>query len=127
MNGFDLLGGMMLAPYNLTQPVLPNFMAPQFQFNFAGDPAIERRVVSEHASYGRQLGWLLEAVLELANRSELDSDAVARLRDLDEKIAELKPATGTADLSRRAERVLDRLQREDAAALQRLLQRYQPD
>jgi hypothetical protein len=62
----------------------------------AGDPDLERRIVEQVASYGRQLGWVLEAVdaLVRAQRGEtLDVDderALDQLGRLRAEVDELK-------------------------------------
>jgi hypothetical protein len=53
-------------------------------------PDVEREVVSQN-SYGRQLGRLTDAVVEIANRLELQKDKkVAPLIELAAKIEEIK-------------------------------------
>jgi hypothetical protein len=62
----------------------------------AGDPDLERRIIEQVASYGRQLGWVLEAVdaLVRAQRGEtLDVDderALHQLGRLRAEVDELK-------------------------------------
>ena len=43
-----------------------NWFSPAVEFNFVGNKGTVARVVSEVASYGKQLGILTEAVLELS-------------------------------------------------------------
>ena len=42
-------------------------LSSQFEFNFAGNGRVEAEVVADFASYGKQLGILSEAMLELAD------------------------------------------------------------
>jgi hypothetical protein len=62
----------------------------------AGDPDLERRIVEQVASYGRQLGWLLEAVdaLVRGHRGEPpqpgDEQALEQARRLRGEVDELK-------------------------------------
>ncbi len=62
----------------------------------SGDPGLEQRIITQVASYGRQLGWLLEAVDVLAQRqsrhglSEADIRALDQLHELAERIAAVK-------------------------------------
>lgn len=62
----------------------------------SGDPMLERRIVSEVASYGRQLGWLVDAVGVLASSQdrhdlhEADIRALDQIQDLAQKIAAAK-------------------------------------
>jgi hypothetical protein len=51
---------------NVTQDVVTSWFSPTITVNYNGNPAIEERVVKEAASFGRQLGWLMEIVLALA-------------------------------------------------------------
>jgi hypothetical protein len=62
----------------------------------AGDPALERRVVEQVASYGRQLGWVVDAldVLVRDRRDEApepgDEDALDQLQTLRAEVEALK-------------------------------------
>ena len=62
----------------------------------SGDPGLEQRIITEVASYGRQLGWLLEAVEVLARRQsrrgldEADLHALDQVHQLAEQIAVVK-------------------------------------
>ena len=51
---------MIRAPFSgdVTQEITPRFLFPDIK----GSPAIEERVVREVASYGKQLGKVLEAL-----------------------------------------------------------------
>ncbi|MDX6644716.1 MAG: hypothetical protein QOK40_443, partial [Miltoncostaeaceae bacterium] len=45
----------------------------------SGNPALERRIIEEVASYGRQLGWIIEAMEVLIERAGTDGlDVVER-------------------------------------------------
>ena len=50
----------------VTQDLLDHWFSPAVTYNFAGDATIEKQVVESVASYGRQIGWLNEVVLALA-------------------------------------------------------------
>jgi len=69
------------------------------------DPALEQRIVAEVASYGRQLGRVIDALGVLVTqlpRAELTPSQRAALReftDLAEEIAAVKTATRTARVS----------------------------
>ena len=88
--------------------------------NYAGNPLVEDRVVTEVASFGRQLGWLSEIAIALANKEPLPADS---LRKLEAAVAEIeaikkrveRPAIAAAD------EALDRLKREHPDAYERLL------
>ena len=56
-----------------------------------GDLQVERQINREVATYGRQIGILSEAILELAERSgQMDGEAVKRLRRLADMVEEIK-------------------------------------
>ena len=62
----------------------------------AGNQAVERKVVEDEASYGRQLGWLADVLLDIAERQAPTSadglQALTELRQLKTKIKRLKKA-----------------------------------
>ena len=74
----------------------------------AGDPALERRVVEQVASYGRQLGWVLDAldVLIRAHRggpaAAGDERALAQVEELHGQVEALKARA----LAERADRLV---------------------
>ncbi len=49
---------------------LANWFSPRIDVSYAGTPAIERDVVENVASFGDQLGTLIDAVIELAGRRQ---------------------------------------------------------
>lgn len=63
---------------------------PQLTTKIAGVPEIEAYVVRDVASYGRQLGRISEAVLELADAQHHDGPKVQALRDLVNEIDTVK-------------------------------------
>lgn len=92
----------------------------------AGDGRIERRAF-ELASYGRQLGWLTEALLAQAGRTqavgaEQGAAALDKLERLHGRIDALKRARH-ADLEAEADAALARLARADRTAFERVLAR----
>ena len=52
---------------DVSQRITAPWFSPSLTVNYAGDPKIEDRVVTEVAGYGRRLGWLTEIALALAN------------------------------------------------------------
>ncbi len=52
-------------PQHLSQSILPGWGAFNMTVNYQGSPDIETEVVRDVASFGRQIGWLSELVLEL--------------------------------------------------------------
>ncbi len=94
----------------------------QFEFNFSGTRQIEAEVVANVASYGKQLGKLTEAVLELANGN--NKECVEILDELSKKIDKVKKDY-TDKLEIRIREDLDKLQEKDEEALKRLIKPYQ--
>ena len=60
-SSFDPLW-MFRAPWSgdVAQRITAPWFSPSLTVNYAGDPAVEDRVVTEVASNGKQLGWLTE-------------------------------------------------------------------
>ncbi|MDH3227503.1 MAG: hypothetical protein OEM67_10510 [Thermoleophilia bacterium] len=108
---------------DVTQDISPvtSWFSPQLELHFAGDRRIEAEVVADVASYGRQLGILSEAVLELAGGKK--GDAVARLQELAAKIEAVKERHSDA-LEQSVKSDLERLKQQDPEALARLLGEY---
>ena len=105
---------------DVNQRIAAPWSSPTLNVNYAGDPVIEDRVVADVASYGRQLGWLSEIVIELAKNKRAPSDTLKRLEDAAMKIAEIKKQRQKSTRDR-AEEALDRLEREQPAQYKRLL------
>ena len=108
---------------DVNQEIAPNmsWLSPQFEFSFAGDRRIESDVVSDVASYGKQLGILSEAVLELAEDTK--GKDVTRLRELVAQIEAVKQRHADT-LTDKVKAQLDQLRSEDPQALQQLLADY---
>ena len=108
---------------DVTQDIAPytNFLSPQIDINFAGDRRVEHKVVSEVASYGKQLGIITEALLQLT--ADNNSQEVVRLRELYKEIEKVKEKNKT-DLEKTAKDALDKLKETDPAALERVVSDY---
>ncbi len=65
-----------------------SWFSPNYEINFAGNREIEAKVISETASYGKQLGKITAAVLEMADGEP--GEAVDQLRALSEEIERVK-------------------------------------
>lgn len=109
---------------NIIQDINPvtSWWSPQFEFNFAGDRKIESKIVAEVASYGKQLGLLSEALLEVAAGEQ--GDAVAKLKEINQKVEQIK-REHKSKLEEQLKRDLNYLNRKDPEALRRLLNEYQ--
>ena len=109
---------------NVAEKISAPWLSPSLTVNYAGDPAVEERVVNEIASYGSQIGWLNDVVLALAKNAQLPADlagTIQRMSDTANKIEELKAASKNATLNA-ATMALDRLKQEQPAAYTALLQ-----
>ncbi len=109
---------------DVTQDILREWFSQRFEFNFAGNPQIETEAIAKVASYGRQLGILTEAVLEIAGKRE--GDSLERLEQLAKDIEAIKERHRT-DLVHDARRALDTLKRADEAGFGTLLREYKDD
>lgn len=72
-----------------------DWFSPKIEMNFAGDPRIEQEVTENVASYGKQLGVLMEAVIALGapgdpNSPKVLAESVARLKGFQAEIEEIK-------------------------------------
>jgi hypothetical protein len=85
---------------DVTQDVAPSFGGQLGLLNIdatsSGDPGLEQRIITQVASYGRQLGWLVEAVDVLGREQsrralgEADVHALDQLHELAERVAAVK-------------------------------------
>ena len=94
-----------------------SWFSPQYEFNIAGNAALEKQVITKVASYGKQLGKLTNAVLELADGEP--GEAVESLRVMAKEIEELKSKT----LADSIEADLAKLKVQDKAAYEALVKR----
>ena len=70
------------------------WLSPNVSVNFAGNPAIEREVTEDVASYGSQIGWLNDVVLALADAA---MDTIKANASADESLKDLKDAVKKID------------------------------
>jgi len=122
MDYWDLWNSMLRMPMAnaFIQPIAPvtSWFSPQVEMNFAGDAAIEGKVVAKVASYGKQLGALTEAILELADGKP--GDKIERLRSIAEQVETVK----RQHLETAARASLDALRKSDPDALARVIVDY---
>jgi hypothetical protein len=105
---------------DVTQRITAPWFSPAVTVNYAGDPVIEDRVVTEVASYGKQIGWLSEIALALANHQPAPAETLRRLEEAIQKIETIKMEVQQSSLDA-ANSALDRLQRDDPEGYQKLL------
>jgi hypothetical protein len=110
-----------------------DFWSPRVSVNFAGNPAVEREVTEDVASYGSQIGWLNDIVAALAKAApdalkgnDEAADALKSLNDAMQKIDEIKlrRKTSAYDTARDA---LVKLGCADKSAYKRLVNSLDPD
>jgi hypothetical protein len=120
-SGFDPLW-MLRAPWSgdVAQRNTAPWFSPSLTVNYAGDPAVEDRVVTEVASYGKQLGWLTEIAIALAERQTLPEETLRRLEKATKDIDAIKKQV-RASAVEAANNALDRLERDDPAQYDKLL------
>lgn len=94
-----------------------SWFSPQYEFNIAGNAALEKQVITKVASYGKQLGKLTNAVLELADGKP--GEAVESLRALAAEIEAVKNKT----LVDTIEADLAKLKSQDKSAYRELIKR----
>ena len=87
--------------------------SPTTVVNGAGDPALEREIVENVATYGKQIGELIDVVIELASRTELpESKALAELKTIAEAVA-AKKLEFRRNALERARKALEELEQHD--------------
>ena len=113
---------MFRAPWSgdVAQRITAPWFSPSLTVNYAGDPAVEDRVVTEVASYGKQLGWLTEIAIALAKREPVPEETLGRLEKAAKDIAIIKEQVGVSVVEA-ANDALDRLERHDPAQYDNLL------
>ncbi len=110
-----------------------DFWSPRVSVNFAGNPAVEREVTEDVASYGSQIGWLNDIVAALAKAApdalkgnDEAEDALKSLNEAMQKIDEIKQRRKISayDTARDA---LAKLGSADKDAYKRLVNSLDPD
>ena len=117
---------------DVTENITPSIGGQLGLFNInatrSGDPAVEQRIITEVASYGRQLGWLVEAVEVLAQRQsrrglgDADLHALDQVHALAERVAAVKEQAALDHVDRIVAEVqaLSRDPRSNAEAIKRV-------
>lgn len=105
---------------DVTQDISPvtSWFSPQLEMNFAGDKQIEAQIISNVASYGKQLGLITEAIIELAGDS--DGPATSRLKDLVSEIETLKCRHSSNSYDKIKSELVE-LKKNDKAKFERLM------
>jgi hypothetical protein len=116
------------------QTIDTRWWSPTVSVNFAGNPTVEREVVEDVASYGRQIGWLNDIVMALVGiegraavvRDRDAADALQKLDEAHERIKEIK-ARRKDNALEAARGALANLGTADKAAYTRLVNSLDPD
>jgi hypothetical protein len=121
---YDPLWMFRDAPFSgdVNQRITASGFAPSLTLNYAGNPAVEERVVKEVASYGRQIGWLTEIALALAKNESPPQDTLRRLENACARIETIKKDYRRTSLEE-ARVALDRLKRDDPTGYKELLRK----
>ncbi len=124
-NAFDPLW-MFRLPLSgdVNQRITAPWFSPSVSVNYAGDPVIEDRVVTEVASYGKQIGWLTEITLALAKNQQPPPETLRRLEKASQDIDAIKKDVQRSAFDT-ASTALDRLQQDDPEGYARLMRRRQ--
>ena len=99
------------APLSGDVSQLFRFFSPTI-VNGAGDPALEREIVVNVATYGKQIGELSDVVLALAAKVGLESEALTKLKEIAAAV-EAKKVEYRAGVLERARKALDELREHD--------------
>ena len=107
-------------------------IAPSLDWFFAGikpDAGISsiEKGVFEKASYGKQLGMILDVLLPLAENNQLKSaeakQSLAKLKNLHDEIEQVK-ADKRKELETSAVKLLKKIEKTDKAMLQRVIEQF---
>jgi hypothetical protein len=109
---------------NVNERITAPWFSPSLTVNYAGDAKIEDRVVTEVASYGKQLGWLTEIAIALAKKQDPPADTLRLLEKAAAAIDTIKKEVHPSALGA-AEKALDRLERDQPAQYEKLLSERQ--
>lgn len=104
----------------LSGNVAQSILSPAITVNYAGDASVEERITSDVASNGKQIGWLNEIVLALAEKRDPDPRTVARLAQAIKDIEDIKLRMKKSALGNAVE-ALDQLQAQEPDAYRFLM------
>jgi hypothetical protein len=116
------------------QNIDTRWWSPTVTMNFAGNPAVEREVTEDVASYGRQIGWLNDIVAALVaaegqaaiKRDPKAADSLHKLAAAQHKIEAIKKRRADTALDG-AKNALDTLAKTDQAGYRRLVRSLDRD
>jgi hypothetical protein len=109
---------------DVNQRITAPWFSPSLTVNYAGDPVVEDRVVTEVASYGRQLGWLTEIAVALAEGQPVPKETLQKIEKAVNEIEAIKKDVRRSSFDV-ASAALDRLQHDDPTAYTELMRERQ--
>jgi hypothetical protein len=109
---------------NVNERITAPWFSPSLTVTYAGDARIEDRVVTEVASYGKQLGWLTEIAIALAKKQDPPADTLRLLEKAAAAIETIKKEVHRSTLEV-AKEALDRLERDQPVQYEKLLSERQ--
>jgi len=113
-----------VAPGQLNQPILPGWSFGNLTVNYAGNADVERKVVEDIASFGKQLGIITDVVLSMnGDPLEPGEDPLKQLREIAGAVNEVKQR-GKGSLSERASAAMAKLAASDSGAAERIARGY---
>src|SRR4051794_31160591 len=118
-NPITYLAGALSGDVN--QRIFTSFLSPSLTVNYGGNAEVQRRIVSDVASFGRQIGWLSEIVDSLAYGEKPPPDSVGKLRKALKQIAAIKKQVAQSAETDAAEAV-DRLAKDHPERARAFLQ-----
>lgn len=124
-SSFDFWNRSFRAPLSgdIFQAIMPRFFSPDIK----GNPEIEMRVQTDIASFGKQLGKILEAIELLAKKANLQKrEEIVELLAIKDKIDDLIDKHDR-DLKEEAEDALEKLKKADEKAWKSLLDQSRKD
>jgi hypothetical protein len=81
---------------------------------------VEEQVITNVASFGKQLGWINEILLALAKNEKLPEKTIRKLSDANERIERIKTELSRSVLDEASD-ALDRLKREVPEEFRRVI------
>lgn len=114
----------MQAPFShYDQNISPvtTWFSPTYEVNYKGDPAVEAKITNEVASFGKQLGVITAALLEISNGQS--GEALEKLRSMAVQIDAIKSAHQTEQPTQLID-ALNALKENDKEAFDTLMQEF---
>jgi hypothetical protein len=122
-SGFDpfwIFRSPLSGDVGVNQRITAPWFSPSLTVNYAGNPVIEDRVVTEVGSYGRQIGWLNEIVIALANNRQVPQETLHQMEKAAVAIDRIKKDVQSSAVDV-ASKALDSLEREQPEVYKKLL------